>query len=224
MRLVLLGAPGVGKGTQGRRLVERFGIPQVSTGDMLREAVATGTPLGRAAKARMDAGLLVPDDVVIGIVEERLAREDCGRGFILDGFPRTTPQAEALDALLEKAGTPLDRVLHIGAPADVLLERLTTRLVCPVCQRTYNPTGAASRDGVHCDDHPGAELAKRADDDRDKVRQRIEVYETETAPLVEYYRSRGRLREINGLAAPATVFARVMDALADVPDPTEAQA
>ena len=157
MRLVLLGVPGVGKGTQGRRLVERFAIPQIATGDILRDAVKNGTPLGKAAKERMDAGLLVPDEVVIGIVEERLRAADCARGFILDGFPRTIAQAEALDAMLTRAGTPLDRVLNLVAPTEQVVARLSTRLECPVCHRTYNPAGAPPRDGVHCDVHPGGD-------------------------------------------------------------------
>ena len=210
---MLLGVPGAGKGTQGRRLVERFGIPQVATGEILREAVKNGTPLGRAAKERMDAGLLVPDEVVIGIVEERLREGDCARGFILDGFPRTTAQAEALDAMLARAGTPLDRVLNLVAPTDQVVARLSTRLECPVCHRTYNPTGAAPKDGVHCDWHPEATLIHRVDDDVEKIRKRIEVFHAETAPLADYYRRDGRLRDVEGLGDVDVVSARVMDAL-----------
>src|SRR5688572_23203837 len=213
MRLVLLGVPGAGKGTQGRRIATTWGLPQISTGEILREAVKQGSPLGRAARERMDQGLLVPDDVVIGIVEERLGRPDTARGFILDGFPRTDAQAEALDAMLERRGTPLDRVLEITAPADVVVERLSTRLECPVCHRTYNPAGAPPRDGKHCDDHPDVELITRVDDDLEKIRKRIEVFQAETAPLVDYYRRDGRLRQVEGLGDPDRVFERVQQAL-----------
>ncbi len=216
MRLVLLGVPGAGKGTQGRRLVERFAIPQIATGEILREAVKNGTPLGRAAKERMDAGLLVPDEVVIGIVEERLREADCASGFVLDGFPRTTAQAEALDAMLARAGTPLDRVVNLVAPTDRVVARLSTRLECPACHRTYNPDGAAPRDGVHCDEHPEATLIHRVDDDVEKIRKRIEVFHAETAPLADYYRRDGRLREVEGLGDLDDVTARVMDALSGV--------
>ena len=213
MRLVLLGVPGAGKGTQGRRLAEKFGIPQIATGEILREAVKNQTPLGLTAKERMDAGLLVPDEVVIGIVAERLKAADCRKGFILDGFPRTVAQAEALDAMLEAAGTPLERALNITAPLDVVVERLSTRLECPVCHRTYNPAGAAPKVAGMCDFDPGVALVTRKDDDLDKIRKRIEVFQAETAPLEGYYRRDGRLRDVEGLGATDDVFARVLDAL-----------
>ena len=213
MRLVLLGVPGAGKGTQGRRLAEKFAIPQIATGEILREAVRKATPLGLTAQGRMNQGLLVPDDVVIGIVEERLKSPDCKRGFILDGFPRTVAQAEALDMMLERAGTPLDRALNITAPADVVAERLSTRLECPVCHRTYNPAGAASKVEGRCDDHPEVALIQRQDDDRAKIQKRIEVFHAETAPLVDYYRATGRLRDIEGLGDPDDVFARMLEAV-----------
>ena len=221
MRLVLLGVPGVGKGTQGRRLAERFRIPQIATGEILRDAVKQGTALGKAAKERMDAGLLVPDDVVIGIVEERLDEPDCARGFILDGFPRTVAQAEALDVMLAKAGRPLERVLNITAPTDVVVERLSTRLECPVCHRTYNPAGAAPIVEGRCDDHPDAVLIQRKDDDRAKIEKRIEVFFAETAPLVGYYEASGRLRNILGLGELDEVFTRVLGALEGVEGATE---
>jgi adenylate kinase len=213
MRLVLLGVPGAGKGTQGRRLAEKFGIPQIATGEILREAVKNRTPLGLTAKERMDAGLLVPDEVVIGIVAERLEAADCRKGFILDGFPRTVAQAEALDAMLARAGTPLERALNITAPLDVVVDRLSTRLECPACHRTYNPAGAAPKVAGFCDFDPGVALVTRKDDDLDKIRKRIEVFQAETAPLEGYYRRDGRLREVEGLGATDDVFARVLDAL-----------
>ena len=223
MRLVLLGVPGAGKGTQGRRLAEKFAIPQIATGEILREAVKQGTPLGLAAKGRMDQGLLVPDEVVIGIVEERLKAPDCARGFILDGFPRTAAQAEALDTLLTRAGTPLERVLNITAPADVVVERLSTRLECPVCHRTYNPAGAAPKLEGRCDDHSDAVLIQRKDDDRAKIEKRIEVFHAETSPLVGYYRASGRLRDIEGLGETDEVFARVLDAVSGLEGATGAR-
>jgi adenylate kinase len=220
MRLVLLGVPGAGKGTQGRRLAERFGIPLIATGEMLREAVRLGTPLGLAAKERMEQGYLVPDEVVIGIVEERLKAPDAAKGFILDGFPRTVAQAEALDAMLARTGHPLDRVLHLTAPTEAVVSRLSARLECPVCHRTYHPDGAPPRDGVHCDDHPSAALIHRADDDAGRIRKRIEVFEQETAPLAGYYRRDGRLKDVEGLGGLDDVGARVNRALADLVDPT----
>jgi adenylate kinase len=214
LRLVLLGVPGAGKGTQGRRLAEKFGIPQIATGEILREAVKNRTPLGLTAKERMDAGLLVPDEVVIGIVAERLEADDCRKGFILDGFPRTVAQAEALDAMLARAGTPLEQALNITAPIDVVVERLSTRLECPACHRTYNPAGAAPKVAGFCDFDPGVALVTRKDDDLDKIRKRIEVFQAETAPLEGYYRRDGRLKEVEGLGATDDVFARVLGAVA----------
>ena len=163
----------------------------------------------------MEQGLLVPDEVVIGIVEERLREADCAAGFILDGFPRTVAQAEALDAMLARAGRPLDRVLSITAPTEAVVERLAARLECPVCHRTYHPVGAAPKDGVHCDDHPATALIHRADDaDRAKIQKRIEVFQAETAPLAAYYAKGGRLREVHGLGELDEVEARVREALA----------
>ncbi len=213
MRLVLLGVPGAGKGTQGRKLAERLQIPQIATGEILREAVKQGTPLGLAAKGRMDQGLLVPDDVVIGIVEDRLKAKDAARGFILDGFPRTVAQAEALDAMLARAGAPLDRVVNLTAPTEAVVERLSARLECPVCHRTYNPAGVAPQVAGFCDFHPDTALIQRLDDDRAKIQKRIEVFQAETAPLVSFYRASGRLRDIEGLGELEDVFARVLGAL-----------
>jgi adenylate kinase len=223
MRLVLLGVPGAGKGTQGRRLAEKFAIPQIATGEILREAVKQGTPLGLTAKGRMDQGLLVPDEVVIGIVADRLEADDCRRGFILDGFPRTVAQAEALDGMLEARGTPLERVLNLTAPTEIVARRLSTRLECPVCHRTYNPTGAAPKRAGFCDDHAEVALIQRQDDDGDKIRKRIEVFEAETAPLAGYYRASGRLRDIGGLGEPDDVFARMLEAVDDLARAPEAR-
>ena len=180
---------------------------------MLRAAVAAGTPVGLRAKAVMDAGQLVSDEIVVGIVADRIEEPDARRGFILDGFPRTVAQAEALDAMLAQAGTPLERALNITAPMDVVVDRLSTRLECPVCHRTYNPAGAAPKVAGFCDFDPGVALVTRKDDDLDKIRKRIEVFQAETAPLEGYYRRDGRLRDVAGLGATDDVFARVLDAL-----------
>ena len=198
MQLVLLGPPGVGKGTQGRRLASDRGWALISTGDMLRDAIAKQTPLGLAARKLMDQGLLVPDDVMIGLVRERTLEPDARQGFVLDGFPRTVPQADALDAILRERGRPLDKVVALTAPDDELVRRLSARWECPACRRVYNALSAPSKDGRHCDDHPETELRQRDDDTVETVRRRLEVYRAQTAPLVDYYGKRGRLVEVDG--------------------------
>lgn len=213
LRVVLLGPPGVGKGTQGRRLAADRGWPLISTGEMLRDAVARGTELGREAGRRMAAGELVPDDVMIGIVRERTGRPDAAGGFVLDGFPRTVPQADALAAMLAGRGQRLDAALCLTADEERLVERMTARRECPVCKRAYNLVSAPPRDGRHCDDHPGTELVQRADDTAETVRRRLEVYRAQTAPLVAYYRDAGRLREVPGDGAMDEVFRSVCRAL-----------
>jgi adenylate kinase len=199
MRVVLLGPPGVGKGTQGRLLAAAFGWPLVSTGEILRDAATRGTPLGLEARRVMDAGHLVSDEVMIGLVRERTAEADARNGFILDGFPRTVPQASALDGLLAGRGMGLDAVVSLAAPTEELVKRLSARRECPVCKRAYNLISAPPRDGRHCDDHAGTELVQRADDAEATIRERLEVYGRQTEPLVEYYRSRSRLREVTGI-------------------------
>ena len=213
MRVVLLGPPGVGKGTQGRRLAGEKGWALISTGEMLREAVAKGTPLGREANRRMTAGELVEDATMIGLVRERSAEPDARGGFVLDGFPRTVPQADALDAMLAERGQRIDAAVYLGAPEAELVRRLSGRLECPVCKRAYNRSDARPRDGRHCDDHPGVELRQRADAAVETVRKRLEVYRLQTAPLVEYYRRGDRLREVDGLGTPETVYRSLLQAL-----------
>jgi adenylate kinase len=213
VRVVLLGPPGVGKGTQGRRLAAERGWALISTGEILREAAARGTPLGREAARQMDAGLLVGDDVMIGLVRERTDQADAGKGFVLDGFPRTVPQADALDGLLAERGQPLDAVICLTMPEAALVRRLTARRECPVCKRAYNLMTAPPRDGRHCDDHPAAALVQRADDAEDTVRRRLEVYRAQTAPLVEYYRRRGKLREVPGGGSMDEVYGWLLQAL-----------
>jgi len=202
----MLGAPGVRKGTQGRRLAAVYGCALISTGEILREAVAHGTPLGIEARRQMDSGRLVDDDVMIGLVRERTSEPDTRDGFVLDGFPRTVPQAEALDAMLAERGQRIDAVLHLTVSEDELVRRLQGRRECPVCKRAYNPEGAPARDGLHCDDHPAAELRTRQDDSEEAVRQRFAEFRTKTAPLVDYYTVTGRLRPVSGSGTVDEVF------------------
>jgi adenylate kinase len=196
-RLVFLGPPGAGKGTQARQLAREWSVPQISTGDMLREAAAAGTPLGREAKRYMDTGALVPDEVVIGLVDERLGQPDAARGFVLDGFPRTVPQAEALDALLRRRGLELDRVLFFEVARDELIRRLSGRRTCRQCNAGYHAVSAPPRTPGRCDRCGGA-LYQRDDDAEATVSRRLDVYATQTAPLLDYYRSRGRLTAVKG--------------------------
>ena len=202
----MLGPPGVGKGTQGRRLAVACGCALISTGEILREAVARATPLGLEARRQMDSGRLVDDEVMIGLVRERTGEPDAQDGFVLDGFPRTVPQAEALDALLAERGHRIDAVLALSVSEDELVRRLQGRRECPVCKRAYNAEGAAARDGRHCDDHPAAELRMRADDAEEAVRQRFAEYRAKTAPLMDYYTATGRLRRVTGSGTVDAVF------------------
>ena len=209
MDLIFLGPPGAGKGTQAKMLVERYGIPQVSTGDILRAAVAEGTDLGKKAKEYMEAGKLVPDEVVIGIIEERLKQSDCEKGFILDGFPRTVPQAEALDKVLEKMGRKIDHVLTLDVPEEELIRRLTGRRTCKKCGAMYhiifNPPKA---EGV-CD-KCGGELYQRPDDNEETVRSRLSVYEQQTRPLIDFYEKKGLVRKIDGRGEIKEIFEQIV--------------
>jgi adenylate kinase len=196
-RVIFLGAPGAGKGTQARRLAADSGVPQVATGDMLREAVTEGAPLGREAKRYMDSGALVPDEVVIGLVDERLARPDAASGYVLDGFPRTVAQAEALDSLLTRRGQELDRVIFFDVSRGELLRRLTGRRVCRRCGAAFHLVSAPPRTAGRCD-QCGGELYQREDDAEATVARRLDVYQTQTAPLLDYYRQRGLLVRVAG--------------------------
>ena len=198
MKLILLGPPGAGKGTQAKMLTEKFSIPQISTGDILRAAVKAGTPMGRKAKEFMDAGGLVPDEVVVGIVRDRLQEADCGKGFILDGFPRTVAQADALQTSLEEMGKGLDRVISLAVDAEALVERLTGRRTCKQCGRGYHVTFDPPRQAGVCDACGGA-LFQRDDDREETIRKRLQVYEDQTAPLISYYRQAGVLMELDGM-------------------------
>jgi adenylate kinase len=208
MNVVLLGAPGAGKGTQAAKMVESFGLPHISTGDIFRKAVADGTPLGLDAKRYMDAGELVPDEVTIGIVKERLSQPDAAEGFILDGFPRTVPQADALGAALGSMGTGLDAVILVDVPREALVDRLTARRQCRSCGRIYNVMGDMPADPAVCD-ACGGEVYQRADDTVETVTNRLDVYDRNTSPLVEYYRDKGLLRPVDGDRDVDDVFADV---------------
>ncbi len=197
LRVIFLGPPGAGKGTQAQALASEWGVPHVATGDMLREAVAAKTPLGLEAKRHMDSGGLVPDDVVIGLVGERLAQPDAKAGVVLDGFPRTVAQAEALDALFARTGRSLDRVVFFDVSRDELLRRLTGRRVCRACGRTFHLVSAPPTVAGKCD-ACGGELYQRDDDSEATVATRLDVYQKQTAPLLDYYRSRGLLAQVRG--------------------------
>jgi adenylate kinase len=212
--VILLGGPGAGKGTQAERIVADFKLPHISTGEMLRASVAKGTRMGLEAQKYMESGALVPDEVVIGVVRERLAEPDAADGFLLDGFPRTIPQAEQLDAMLAEAGRAVTHVVLIDVPADELVQRIAGRRSCAGCGKLYNVTfDPPKADGV-CD-VCGRELVQRADDNEDTVRNRIGVYEDQTAPLIGYYTQRGVLESaLGGGKLPDEVYAQVQQILA----------
>jgi adenylate kinase len=206
MNLLLYGAPGSGKGTQANMLRTRFGIPHIATGDMLRAEIQAGTELGRQAQPILAAGKYVSDDIMIGIIRNRLRQPDCQPGFIIDGFPRTVPQAEALDALIEELGQRLDRVIYLRVPVEELLRRLSGRLVCPTCQRTYPPETAA------CEADQSA-LVQREDDKPDAVRPRIEIYLEKTVPVLDHYRAGDLVSEIDGRGTIDEISAQVLGAV-----------
>lgn len=212
MRVVLLGAPGAGKGTQAKILVEKYAIPQISTGDILRAAVAAGTSLGKEAKSYMDKGELVPDSVVLGMVEERLKQDDCRKGYILDGFPRNTKQSEALDNMLSSLGMSLTAALSVDVPFEDLMKRLTGRRTCKACGQMYNVYfNAPKKEGV-CDKCNG-DLFQRDDDKEETIKKRLEVYNAQTAPLIDYYGKKGILKSVAGTGSIDEIFKRVCDAL-----------
>jgi adenylate kinase len=213
MRLVLLGAPGSGKGTQAQRLQARCGVPQVSTGDLLREAVAAGTELGRAAKIVMDAGQLVDDRTMLGIIRERLARPDAKRGFILDGFPRTIVQADGLAELLSEVGQPVDAVVLFEIDPEVLGRRLSGRRSCRRCGRVFHLESNPPRVGDNCADGKPHDLFQRPDDNDETVRKRLAVYRERTQPLIDYYAKLGLLRRIDADGSLDEVDARLENAI-----------
>ena len=217
MRIVLLGPPGAGKGTQARRLSERYGLAIIGTGDIFRNHVARGTALGQSAKQYMDRGEYVPDEIAVEMVLDRLDQADCREGFILDGFPRTVPQAQALESALAGAGRPLSCVLNFKISDEMAVKRLTSRIVCPNCRRVYNLEFKRPRVEGVCD-VCGHELRLRSDDDEATIRRRLEVYRRETQPLVLYFWERGLLRDIEADAPEEVVADRTIEAISDLLD------
>ncbi len=211
-RIVLLGAPGAGKGTQAKMLIEKFRIPQISTGDILRKAVADGTPLGKEAKVIMDAGGLVSDKIVLGLVEDRVKQPDCRDGFILDGFPRNTAQAEALDKMLAAMNMPLTVALAVDVEKGELMKRLTGRRTCKGCQQMYNIYFTPPKKEGVCD-KCGAALFQRDDDKEETIKKRLDVYDTQTAPLIDYYNRKGIMKTVMGAGSIDDIFKKVVAAL-----------
>jgi len=212
LNLILMGPPGAGKGTQAQKLIAEFSLPQIATGDILRAAKSAGTPLGKQAAGFMDIGKLVPDELVIGLVEERLGQPDTQSGFILDGFPRTVAQAESLGAMLERRQLPITRVIVIDvADKQALIDRVTGRWSCPVCKTPYHVTGAPPKVAGRCD-NDGAALVQRADDTAEKLTRRLAEYE-QTKPVIDFYARQGKVTELDGQQAPEQVYAQIKQAL-----------
>jgi len=200
MNLILLGPPGAGKGTQAKRLQEAHGVVQLATGDMLRAAAASGSEFGRRVKAIMDTGALVDDATIIELIERRIAEPDCASGFILDGFPRTVPQAEALDAMLAERGQQLEYVILLEVDEQALVDRLSGRFGCPICGATYHDRNHHPRVAGECDECGPVAFVRRADDRPEAIRTRLVAYRNQTAPILPYYRARGILRVVDGMA------------------------
>ena len=212
MNIILLGPPGAGKGTQAKRLIDKYGIPQISTGDMLRAALKAGTPLGLEAKKYMDTGALVPDSVVIGLVKERIQQDDCAKGYMLDGFPRNVSQAETLDSMLGELNQKIDHVVCIEVPNEELVKRLTGRRTCRGCGAGFHVMfDPPQKEGV-CD-KCGGELYQRDDDNEATVKSRLKVYEDQTEPLIAYYDKQSKLRRINGVGDMSAILERITTVL-----------
>lgn len=212
MNIILLGPPGAGKGTQAEIIKANYPILHISTGDMFREAVGNKTMMGLEAKKYMDAGQLVPDDVTIGVVEERLSQPDCGNGFLLDGFPRTIPQAQALDKVLAGLGKNVDLALEITVPDEIIIERMSGRVSCNQCKAVYNTNFNAPTQAGICD-KCGGELVQRSDDKEETVKNRLRVYAEQTRPLLSYYEKTGKLKSLDGNRNPQVVFKDVQSLL-----------
>lgn len=209
MILILLGPPGAGKGTQAKMASERLGLAHLSTGDMLREAVQAGTGLGKAAKKAMDAGELVKDEIMVGLIEERIEQDDCENGFILDGFPRTVGQAEALDEMLENKGCSVDRVIEIRVDEDELVKRIAGRFMCAKCNANYHDENKRPKVEGVCDKCGSTEFVRRKDDREETVRARLAAYRKQTAPLLPYYREKGVLVSVDGMNSIAAVAGEI---------------
>lgn len=209
MRLVFMGAPGSGKGTQARRLMEAYASPQISTGDLLRAAVAAGTSLGMKAKAAMDAGGLVADDIVVGMIKERLAQKDTKFGFILDGFPRSLGQAASLDKMLADVGQPLNKAILLNVNLENLVKRLTGRRTCKVCGHLYNVYFSPPKKKPGACDIDGGELVQRADDNEETITKRLKVYQDQTSPLVDYYKKQNKFVSVDGEGSMDQIFSRI---------------
>ena len=212
MRLVLLGAPGSGKGTQAKKLVERYSIPEISTGEILRKAVADGTPLGRDAKAYMDKGELVPDSIVFGLVHARLKKEDCRKGYIIDGFPRNEAQAVSLDKMLSMLAAPVTLAVNIDVDKDELVKRMAGRRICKSCSQVFNLHFLPPKQEGVCDKCGGG-LFQRDDDREATIKKRLDVYESQKAPLIEYYRGKGILKSIKGGGSLYDIFKKIREAV-----------
>ena len=213
MNVILLGPPGAGKGTQAKRLEKRYNLVQLSTGDMLRAAVASGSDLGQKAKALMDAGHLVPDDLMIAMISDRIDQPDCANGFILDGFPRTTAQAEALDSMLAEKGLKLHSVIEMKVNDAILVDRITGRYTCAKCGAGYHDTFQKPKVAGVCDNCGGTEFKRRADDNEETVRTRLDAYHAQTAPILPYYSDKGVLKAVDGMAGIDEVTDQIEDVL-----------
>jgi adenylate kinase len=216
MNIILLGPPGCGKGTQAKRLQDRFGLVQLSTGDMLRAAVKSGSEIGKKAKAIMDSGALVPDDVIIAMIEDRIGQQDCRNGVILDGFPRTVAQAEALDRMFAGKGLKLDRVVELVVDEGALVKRITGRFSCKTCGAGYHDTFQRPKEDGICDVCGGKEFIRRDDDKEETVKARLEAYRRQTAPILPYYKGKGLLSQVDGMA-PIDEVTRQIEALVGRP-------
>ena len=220
MKIILLGAPGSGKGTQSKLLGDRYRIPQIATGEILRTAVKEQTSLGRQAKETMEAGQLVTDDTVLGIIEERLMQPDTESGFILDGFPRTIPQADSLEQILFRLQLPLDAVILIDVDSDILLQRLTGRRTCRSCGQMYNLYTSPPTFDDRCDECGGL-LRQRADDNEETISNRLRTYESQTTPLIEYFKTRGILHRVSGIGEIESIHAKLENIISSITAPTE---
>ena len=212
MNIMLFGAPGAGKGTQAKFLIEKYGIPQISTGDILRAAIKEGTAMGLEAKRFMDEGKLVPDSTIIGIIKDRLSQEDCKKGFILDGFPRTIAQAEALEVLMKEMGITLDKVISLNVPDELIVGRVTGRKVCPACGASFHVEFNPPKVEGKCD-LCGADLITRKDDNAETVPKRLGEYHSQTAPLFDFYQERGVLVDIDGTKSVEAITKEIFDIL-----------